>query len=252
MSCYNCGSTLHKKADCFKNKGKRNFSSTVKCYDCHQQVTDLKDHRKICPRSAKNKPVVKHEKIDVNLDDKYKNTKDAYFLLDVSGSMNGNKLTNAKESLNKIVDMLDPYDRLAVVCFDDGAFFKLRPRSVEQIKRQNELPELMDRIYAKGMTALYDAIYISAEQVINKSRTTILFVLTDGEDNSSKHSYDDVMKLLSEYPNIQLNIIHINGSHEVKLNEKYVELCKGRGEYKVIEETKIIIEITTIVQKYIN
>ena len=252
MSCYNCGSPYHKKADC-KSKSsntKRNFTSTVECYDCHQQVVDLKDHRKICPRSKVNKSAVNNHSKDVIIDPKYVDTKDAYFILDVSGSMAGDKLNNAKEALTKLTEMLEPNDRLAIVCFDNGAFFKLRPRAVEQIRRQNELPELMGRIFAKGATALYDAIYISVEQVVDKSRNTIMTVLTDGQDNSSKHTYKEVLDLLEKFPNIKLNIIHID-NNPINLNDKYVELCKGRGDYKVINEANIVIEVTTTFQKYV-
>lgn len=94
---------------------------------------------------------------------------DHYFLLDVSGSMTGFRLANSKETFSAIFEKLDDKDRLAIITFDTKAFFKLKPRPVGQIKRQKELPSILDRIFAQGMTAIYDAIKLAVEQIRDKS-----------------------------------------------------------------------------------
>jgi Mg-chelatase subunit ChlD len=162
--------------------------------------------------------------------------------------MEGNKLTQAKQAISDLHKEMPPNDRIAVVAFDDGAFFKLRPHPVEMIRRKGEIPGLLDRIFAKGRTALYDAIWIGVEQLYDKSRKTLMLVLTDGEDNSSKHTHQEVLDLLGKYTNIELNIIHIDGSGVI--NDKYKELCRDRGTYTVIEETKIVTEVTMIFRTY--
>ena len=274
--CHNCGKLGHKQYECYqqkqysttvecygcrqqvvnlkehtkncpgkgKRKGRGKFKSTIKCYDCHEQVINLKEHRAVCPKSRLAKSVVTTVTKSLIPED----TKDFYMLLDVSSSMDGRRLKDAKKTLMGLFDIMNETDRISIVTFDTKAFFKLKPRPVGQIRRQNELPICMDRIFAKGMTSIWDAIYLTVEQIRDKNRKTLVIVLTDGEDNSSKHSYEQVEKLIAEYPNISLNIVHIDGKGAK--NEQYAHLCEGRGEYAVIEETEIIVEITRIFVKY--
>lgn len=227
--------------------------STVRCYDCNQHVADLKTHRSSCPNSRRNRsiiptpaavptpvpvpmPVVRNPSTEV----------DFYALIDVSGSMAGSRLSNAKECMKAFFDTMHENDRFAIISFDSQAFFKLKPRPVGQVRRQGELPLILDRIFAQGMTALYDAIYLAIEQIRDKTKKTVINVLTDGEDNSSRHSYAEVLALIQQYPSIRLNIVHINDSGSRLPN--YEELCRNRGEYVVITETQIVTEVTRVYQ----
>jgi len=106
----------------------------------------------------------------------------------------------------------------------------------------------MDRIYSKGMTAIWDAIYLTTQQIERKERKTLIMCLTDGYDNSSKHSYEETKALVDEYPNITLCIIHINGSGT--RIDQYAEMCKGRGTYSVINETQMSDEMTRVFTMY--
>lgn len=202
------------------------WKKTIECYDCHTQVYDLKSHRFHCNK----------------FQTKYNDTIDRYFLLDVSGSMTGLKLQNAKEVLNQHVNKVSEFDRLAIITFDKNAFFKLKPRSVGQIRRQQELESLLDRIYATNLTAIWDAIYLAVSQLRNKDRKTIITVLTDGEDNSSTHTYQEVLDLVKQYSNIVLNIVHV----DEKVNDKYSELCLKRGSYKNVKENNLKIELLLV------
>ena len=144
---------------------------------------------------------------------------------------------------------MDPLDRIAVVSFDNTAFFKLKPRPVEEVLRKGEIEPLMNRIFAKGQTAIYDAIHMSVSQLYDKNQKTVMIVLTDGEDNSSKHSYNEVTEILKEYPNIVLNIIHIDG--KLNPNIDYVQLClNNSGEYVTIEQHEIKITVEHIFRTY--
>ena len=46
---------------------------------------------------------------------------DLICVIDISGSMQGEKIEQVKESLNILVDMMDPKDRIALVLFDQQA-----------------------------------------------------------------------------------------------------------------------------------
>jgi Mg-chelatase subunit ChlD len=68
---------------------------------------------------------------------------------------------------------------------------------------------------------IYDAIWIAVEQVRDKDRQTLIIVLTDGEDNASKHSHVEVLEMIKQYP-------------------YYALLCQDRGKYNVIDEQNLL------------
>lgn len=226
---------------------------TVQCHDCGQQVRDLKAHRAECAHSRKNKAAVapavpkKRERTSKG-PGRVEDGTTAYLLVDVSSSMAGARLDEAKKALTQCFDAMRDEDRFAIVTFDTQAFFKLKPRTVEQLRRQNELPATLDRIFAKGMTALYDAIWMTAEQIHRKDVRNVITVLTDGEDNSSKHTLDEVVSMLKQHPSIVLDIVHIDGNGTTGSVAAFESLAaSGRGEYVVVQTVEKIVEVTTTV-----
>jgi uncharacterized protein with von Willebrand factor type A (vWA) domain len=137
--------------------------------------------------------------------------------------MSGARLDSAKSAAKNISEIMKPNDRMSIVTFDSQAFFKLKPRPVEQIRRQNELPEILDKIFAQGSTALYDACCLILDQRRDITRKTIVILVTDGEDNSSKHSYEETLNLIKSSPNLVVCMVNI--SNLSPSNEKYKALC---------------------------
>lgn len=149
-----------------------------------------------------------------------------------------------------LVDKMSKSDRVAIITFDNNAYFKLNPRPVEQVIRQNELKTTLDRIFAKGLTAIYDAIHLGISQMRNRDQKAIFIVLTDGEDNSSSHSLSEVTNMLSDRPNISLNIINISQ----QANTQHQNLCTITGGlYHTITETDISRTLESVfTQQYLR
>lgn len=219
------------------------------CHDCGSFVPgSFKDHHKVCPNRRQKRgnshivgaPVMLTQTNLRSMADAV----DFYGLIDTSGSMNGQKLASAKSAFEKIFVKLWDGDRIAIIHFDDQAYWDLQPRAVGQIRRQNEMPGILGKIYTGNLTALYDAIWMAIEQIRDKNKRTMLIVLTDGQDNASKHSYAEILQLLAQYPNISLNIVHVDDNGVV--DPCYQNLCQNRGTYAVIQPSFIEVEVVRV------
>src|SRR4051812_9937251 len=106
--------------------------------------------------------------------------------MDVSGSMNaGGKLGQAKMAADSFIDSLGPEDSVALLTFSDRVEEVVAPT-----RDRAALQAGVDALQAGGNTAIYDALYGSAQVLskvpAGKRRAGIL--LTDGTDTSSKYA----------------------------------------------------------------
>jgi Mg-chelatase subunit ChlD len=164
------------------------------------------------------------------------NTVDWYAVIDVSSSMAGERLNAAKMALkNDIEPLMAADDRMAIVTFDTDAYFRLKPRAVGQLRGQHELEWLLARMFAHGCTALWDALWLVIEQLRDKQRKTVLTVLTDGEDNASQHTQEELMTLLAQHVNVTMSIVHIGTA----ASEPYKAACRvANGVYSLVADAE--------------
>ena len=78
------------------------------------------------------------------------------------------------------------------------------------------MKEALEKIDARGGTALYDAVVASAEHLKHNARLEkkVLFVVTDGEDNASNETLEQAVKQLQEENGPQVYAIGILGDEE--------------------------------------
>lgn len=210
-----CGSSRKAKsrvAGCRAAPNTSGPSGTVECYGCHAWVADLRTHKVAgcgtAPAAAA--PAAVPSSAGVTSSTLVAETCDFYILLDVSSSMAGSRLDAAKAAVDPLIAIMNRDDRLAIITFDTAPYWKLHPRAVGQIVNQSEMATLLPRIRAGGCTALFDAIVMAVEQIRDKSRRTIVTVITDGEDNSSRNKLEDVQRIVAEYPMVTLHIVHVD------------------------------------------
>lgn len=119
---------------------------------------------------------------------------DLIVVMDISGSMQGDKITTARSSLMEFVRKLDDRDRLRIDLFSDSVS-TLTPLSELGPKRQKVL-DSVSGIFEQGSTSLYDATlqaYEDLQKNGDPKHIRAMVVLTDGQDTVSSASLQDVI-----------------------------------------------------------
>ncbi len=99
-------------------------------------------------------------------------------VLDRSGSMEGEKIDRAKESVLGFFSLMEPGDRASFITFSDSVDRKeALTNNVERLKQDTKA------VKAGGHTALYDAIAAGVETVKEVPGRRAVIVLTDGKAN---------------------------------------------------------------------
>ena len=112
-------------------------------------------------------------------------------VIDNSGSMR-DKRPRVNEAALTLVQNSNPQDEAFVVNFNDDFYLDLDKDFSSSIP---ELKEALERIDARGSTALYDAIIGSLDHLKKGSKEKkVLLIVTDGEDNTSRNSLEKTIK----------------------------------------------------------
>ncbi|MBV8843045.1 MAG: VWA domain-containing protein [Bryobacterales bacterium] len=111
-------------------------------------------------------------------------------IIDNSGSMRDKRAKVAAASL-ALVKASNPQDEEFIVDFNDDAYLD-QPLTSELKK----LEAALDRLDSKGGTAMRDAISMSIDYVKDKGKKDkkVLLVITDGNDNTSNESLEQLVR----------------------------------------------------------
>jgi Ca-activated chloride channel family protein len=130
-------------------------------------------------------------------------------LIDNSGSMREKRAKVNAAALN-LVRSSNPQDEVFVVNFNDEYY-------LDQDFTNNLLllKDALDKIDARGGTALYEALVASADNFKNaRLEQKVLFVVTDGEDNASRETLEQAVKQLQQEGGPSVYAIGILGDEE--------------------------------------
>jgi Ca-activated chloride channel homolog len=127
--------------------------------------------------------------------------KDVILVLDTSGSMEGEKIEQARDALTFVLDHLNPGDRFNLVTFSTGVrLFSNRP---EPLSALGEARRFVQNIQAEGSTDINRALLEAlATADPDGRRPTVLIFLTDGLPTSG----------VVETPLILNNVDQVSGS----------------------------------------
>jgi Ca-activated chloride channel homolog len=115
-------------------------------------------------------------------------------VLDNSGSMRP-KLSEVNAAAMAFVQSSNPQDEMFVIKFNEKVVLGLQA-DVPFTNDEQELKEALTRNPPRGRTALYDAIAAGMEHLKQGSRNKkVLIVVSDGGDNSSLHTFSQVLQI---------------------------------------------------------
>jgi len=131
-------------------------------------------------------------------------------VIDNSGSMREKRVKVNQAALN-LVRSSNPQDEVFVVNFNDEYYLD-QDFTNDLLK----MKEALEKIDAKGGTALYEAVVASAEHLKRDARLErkVIFLVTDGEDNSSRETLEQAVKQLQEENGPSVYAIGILGDEE--------------------------------------
>lgn len=123
---------------------------------------------------------------------------DWVFVLDISGSMQGNKIATLADGVSRVLGKLDPADRFRIVTFNDrandltGGYVTAEPAHVQHWIQQ------VSAIQACRGTALFEGLK-TAYRGLDDDRTTGVILVTDGVANIGPTGHDAFLKLLAQH-----------------------------------------------------
>jgi len=145
-------------------------------------------------------------------------------VIDNSGSMREKRDKVNKAALN-LVRSSNPQDQVFVVNFNDEYYLD-QPFTSDI----NKLREALEKVQARGGTALYDAIVASADYMKKNARLQkkVLFVVTDGEDNASRESLEESVRRLQEENGPTVYAIGLLGEEKARRARRALETLAQR------------------------
>ena len=173
---------------------------------------------------------------------------DLICVIDVSGSMQGEKILFVKESLKILVEMMDKNDRLALILFDSKASNYFDLNYMTDDTKKNMIKKI-EEIEANGGTNILSGLESAVEilkkekEKTNDKRVSSVLLLSDGCDNYSNDiQLAESLKKLTKGLNLSftLNTFGYGYDHDPKIMNKLANIRDGS--FFLVEDYKKVAE----------
>ena len=166
-----------------------------------------------------------------------KSNADLICVIDISGSMYGDKIELVKKSLKILIKMMDANDRLALILFESEASIYFNLDYMTEETKKNLITKI-DEIDTRGgtniITGLEKAIEILKKDKKNSNkkynRVSSIILLSDGCDNSKNDiQLGEDLKKLTEGENLTftLNTFGYGDDHDPKIMNTLANIRDG-------------------------
>ncbi|HEV2396622.1 MAG TPA: VWA domain-containing protein, partial [Candidatus Sulfotelmatobacter sp.] len=170
--------------------------------DKQRIVTNLDRNAFTVYEDGKPQQIISFHHVDIPVD--------MGIIIDNSGSMREKRNKVNQAALN-LVRSSNPKDEVFLVNFNDEQYL-----DQDFTNDLRKLKEALEKIDARGGTALYDAVVASADHLKQNGRLEkkVIFVVTDGEDNASSETLEQAVKQLQQENSPAIYAIGILGDEE--------------------------------------
>jgi Ca-activated chloride channel family protein len=160
-------------------------------------------------------------------------------ILDQSGSMKGQPIEMVKQAALRLVDKLQPGDRLSVVVFAHRAKVIVPNQIIDNpssIKRQ------IEQLHAEGGTSIDEGLKLGIEELGRGKKEAIsqVFLLTDGENEHGDNTRCLKLAQLAASYNITLNTLGFGDYWNQDVLEKIADA--GGGTLSYIQQPEQVVE----------
>lgn len=168
---------------------------------------------------------------------------DLVVTIDVSGSMKGDPIGYVRAGLLKMIDALDPADKLSLVRFSDRATIVLDSKSLSQ---RAEIEKAIDDLEAAGSTNLYDGLAtglaLAASHAAPEAQRRVIF-LSDGEATVGVESNAKLRSLAGEYARqgVSISSIGVGKDFDVDAMRSIGEV--GAGNFYFLDDPAAVREV---------
>ncbi len=148
-------------------------------------------------------------------------------VVDVSGSMSGSPLNEAKSIMNRFIQSVQfgAGDLVEITSFSTGVRLEQ-----EFCDDSSLLIQKINQLSTDDMTSLYDALYTAVERVAAQTGARCVIAFTDGNDNYSSCSQEDVIEVAKRY-HVPVFIIGIGSIDSSQIN--YISSQTGGKYYNI-------------------
>lgn len=155
--------------------------------------------------------------------------RDVVFILDVSGSMSGTSIEQARASLIQALGRLQPQDRFNIIWFNDRSE-RLYPRAMPASDNNiQQASIIINSLTADGGTVMLPALALALNEQAELSRVRQIIFLTDGNVDNEQALFGLIKKQLGDNRLFTIGIGSAPNSHFMRKAAR-----AGRGSFTYI------------------
>jgi Ca-activated chloride channel family protein len=171
--------------------------------------------------------------------------KDVTFIMDISGSMRGDKILQARNTLTKCVEALNPGDKFEIITFGTEAYQLFGKRTLFDENSKRKAFSFIDKIEALGGTNMDGAFNLAFQEKADPTRPSNIIFITDGKPTIGEYDEGKLMKKIIDgnAKNHRIFTFGIGEDLNIKLLDKIA--ADGRGLRTYISEGDDISKTVT-------
>jgi len=124
---------------------------------------------------------------------------DIVCVLDVSGSMRGDKISQVQNAVRFVIEQAQPCDRVGIITFNDTATKVLRLRRMDA-QGQSDATVAALRLTARGGTSIASGLDMAIRMMEGRqqhNKVSAILLLTDGQDGSTRAQVPSLISRVS-------------------------------------------------------